>query len=185
MGNTLSILLIAFTELSNELYALFDNSNLFLLSISSFLSFAFIFYLYLFYFYRMSRNRILLFYLLSSIPMIIQFVIGHHPESFQSYDRAFYSISLMLLSMTDIYFVIAGRVKYSSSRLLLAYTILIFYSFETIVSIPTNFLINGDIELTVWIWFLRAVALQSYYVALIIFIKNSDRIRPSVLLGTR
>ncbi len=160
-------------------------NTMYLRSISPFVSFSFIMYLYLNFFYKIDKKRIIVFLLISLLPLLIQFNTGHNPISYQSYDRMIYSMFLMALSMRDIYLIIAGKVSYSKLRLFLGNAILLFYSFETLVSIPSNFLLNGEQDLVLWIWSLRAIVLQCYYVALIIFIKNSGRISSSFLLDSR
>lgn len=170
-------------ELFSQIYPLLaEASNVYLISISSFINFTYLLYLYLIYFYILKWKKVKWILLVGLIPLGIQFIIDYRDpfSPFQPYDKTLYSLFLLILGMFDIYLTIAGKVKYSRVRLLLSTSILIFFSIEFILSIPSSYLVIGKRELVAGFWFFRALILQAYYIILILFVVNSDRIISSL-----
>ncbi|WP_375560886.1 hypothetical protein ACE193_24840 [Bernardetia sp. OM2101] len=105
----------------------------------------------------------------------MQFIFELDTINFNSYDRAIYSFAVMLLSMVDIYFMVGGKIKFSKSRMLLNNTVLVFFALDTLLAVSNNYLVSENIELVAWFWFLRALALQVYYISLIYYLQKDGK----------
>ena len=164
-------LLLFMVELVGQLYPkVTQNSNLFLFSFSSFIHFYFLCFLYLVYFNKVDFKKYLMIVLLFVAPMVINTIINHSIASFNSYDRVIYSFSIMLLVLGDTYILFKGKTLYTRIRIILNNTVLIFFALDTFLAIPSNYLVNENMELVAWFWFLRAIILQVYYSILIYYL---------------
>lgn len=169
-------LLLLIELFSKQLGSAFENNNLIVFSISSYLHFAFLSCIYFRLFSKSHYIWLFLYLIIGVLPAII-FNANNlkSTEEFQSYDRAIYNIVIMSYSLILIYNTLTTGEERKKVLLFNSATLL-FFALDTFLAIATNYLIHANLDLVVWFWFVRAICLQLFYVSLIYLIWPDGRI---------
>lgn len=142
---------------------LFGTQNLYLFSISSYLHFAFLSVIY----FKNLLNVPLRVYLPIIAIGILPLLWGLHFQStavgFQSFDRSFYSFSIMIYALYYWYWLIKKERLQRNSQFHFNVAVIAFFSMDAFLAVGANFLVNESLILVAGFWIVRALLLLFYY----------------------
>lgn len=167
-------------ELFSQKIGVILHNNLLLFSISSFFHFLFLTFIYTYRLFGITRFKLLLIIVLGSIPLCISSWSSDSTSTFQSYDRLFYDLIIILYTLVFYYKIILGS-EWSKHAILLNGAGLLFFALDLFLAAATNFLVNQNLELVSWFWTGRAICLQFFYGLLIYYLWKDGKTpqRPS------
>lgn len=145
--------------------------NIFLFSLAFFIHFLFLTRIYLYNFIKTKRIIVNVIILFGILPMIITHLfVENSPQSYVSYDRAFYSFFITLLSLLYFNVIILKPTEIPKHYIVINTSVLLFFSVDTFLALATNYLIQEKFIRTVgWFWLGRALLLQFFYISLIYY----------------
>lgn len=173
-GNALLLsylIAILLLEGASYYYAEYDSErlNIFLFHLSGFVHFSFIALCYLFYF---EPNRRIKYFVLIGVGfalLLFSSTAYHGTASFHLYTNVFYSLAAMSFSFSYFMLLILRGTKPQAFELFLNGAVLVFFAYDAIISLSSNFLVNEHLNLVAPFWVLRTLLLQLFYVSLINF----------------
>jgi len=168
--------ILAFETMGRVYPKLMNQSNLFVLSLSSFVHFAFLGYLYGYYFYRIKLTTLAWIIGLGMLLALRNLNFLPEVSTFNTYDRAVYSFLMMLMALWTMYGLITRKLILSKRTISLNLAVFIFFTIDAFLALPTNYLVNTPKEVVVFFWLTRALALQAYYIVLIQYLWQTGKI---------
>lgn len=161
-------LYIAFISIV-EILSLFEVSSMTLFSLSYYIHVAFLVFYFSEYHLKVRKKVSLLLLLVLLFPMIYILTTNADPISYESYDRLFYSLCIVVLALSML-------VKYYSQKLnstpyLVSFLLmmLLYFSLDFVIALSTNYLINEHLSIVGWVWLFRVLCISAFYIALILF----------------
>lgn len=89
--------------------------------------------------------------------------------SFQVYGNVLYNLFILSFSLSYFIRVVLKGIKPQKHDLILNSAILLYFSFDSVISLSSNFLINEHLNLVAPFWLIRTALLQLFYLSLIHF----------------
>jgi hypothetical protein len=158
-------------EISQIVIGAHLETNTFFMFISVFfIQFLFLTYFYFSTVFQLSpakRNTILF---IGLLPFLVYALPDSYGSFLQYYARAPYSFTIMVYSLMYFYALINGSITTINSRNILNGTVLLFFTLDLFLALGFMFMITENLlQLNAWFWFIRAIFLQLFYIALIYY----------------
>lgn len=162
---------ILLLEAISYYYSEFDSKrlNIFLFHLSGFVHFSFIALCYLWYFEREKRVKYAVLIGLGFVLMLITSSAYNGTADFHMYGNVLYNLAVISFSFSYFMILILKGIKPQRFELFLNGAILVYFSYDAIISLSSNFLVNEHLDLVAPFWLFRTVLLQLFYVSLINF----------------
>lgn len=141
--------------------------NIFLFHLSGFIHFFFIVLIQSSYFNRKARIKTILFILIGLLLLIPNLFVYDGVDNFQLYENIIYNLLIVSFSFSYFLFMILSGEKPKPLELFFNSAILVFFTFDAVISLSSNFLVNEHISLVAPIWLFRTFLLQIFYVSII------------------
>lgn len=143
--------------------------NIFLFHLSGFVHFSFIALCYLWYFEREKRIKYAVLVGLGFLLLLVTSSGYDGPANFHLYGNVLYNLAVISFSFSYFMMLILKGIKPPRFELFLNGTILVYFSYDAVISLSSNFLVNEHLNLVAPFWLFRTVLLQLFYVSLINF----------------
>lgn len=165
------VLALILTELTAVYMSDFhsERANIFLLYFSGFIHFLGVILIVNEYFNPDKRKYRLLFIPFGIVLLFQSFYSYSGFNSFQVYGNVLYNLIILSFSLSYFIRVLVRGINPKRHDLILNSTILIYFSFDSVISLSSNFLINEHLDLVAPFWLIRTVLLQLFYLSLIHF----------------
>jgi hypothetical protein len=150
--------------------------NIFLFHLSGFVHF---FFITLCYYYYFDRGKKLVYILVLSIGFILLLVNStayNGTETFHLYTNVLYNLAVVALSFLYFIGIVINGIRPQKFELFFNSIVLIYFSYDAIISLSSNFLINEHLDLVAPFWLFRTLLLQLFYVSLINFAWQTGKI---------
>jgi hypothetical protein len=141
--------------------------NLPILSISAFIHFAFLTYFFYSDFFDSKHIYKYIILGLGISPLIILYPTMNSSRDYQAYSTFIYDFVIVICIF--IFYLKKMKVPQNYDKRIDRFIncALLYFSFDLFLSISSNYLVNESLILVAGFWFLRAILLQLYYVAII------------------
>lgn len=161
-------LYIAFISII-EILSLFEINSMTLFSLSYYIHVAFLVFYFSEYHLKVRKKVSFLLLLALLFPMIYILTTNADSISYESYDRLFYSLCIVVLALSML-------VKYYSQKLnstpyLVSFLLmmLLYFSLDFVIALTSNYLINEHLSIVGWVWLFRVLCISAFYIVLILF----------------
>lgn len=147
-------------EITGELIL---TNNIILFSLSALFNFIFIFS-----FFRINNFK----YLIFSIPIIHLVTIIILPNVIEEHSndiRLFYNFLILLMAILIVKRILLNEKNLKIKSIIFPFIVVFFFSLDFFLGIPFDFLTQQSLEVVAFFWFLRAIALQCFYISIIYF----------------
>lgn len=152
--------------------------NIFLFHLSSFVHF---FFIALCYYYYFERSRWLKYTVIISIGFILLLLINpmayEGTQNFHLYTNVLYNLAVVAFSFLYFIGIVIKGIRPQPFELFFNSVVLVYFSYDAIISLSSNFLINEHLDLVAPFWLFRTLLLQLLYVSLINFSWQTGKIR--------
>lgn len=162
---------ILFLESSSYYFAEYGSQklNIFLFHLSGFVHFAFIALCYLFYFGHWSKLKYFTLIAIGFVLMLVGSFAYREPGAFHLYGNIFYNLAVMSFSFSYFMMLIAKGMKPRPFEFFLNAAVLLYFAYDAVISLSSNFLVNENLDLVAPFWLFRTLLLQLFYISLINF----------------
>lgn len=146
-----------------------SRGNLFLIDLSALIHFSFIFQIYRLRWNSKIRKYQPVIFSLGALPILWGFGNAPNTAQFQSYASLIYDVAIVCIGFLMVFQTLRIRDGILKHERFLIGMILMCFSFDTLVSLTSNFLINERLHWVAPIWIARAFLFLLFYVSLIHF----------------
>lgn len=158
------VLLIGF-----EALALFWIDSIWLLPISSYVHLSFLTRIFLVAPKRIKVKTQILLVSLLSLPLCYELFQGYSIEDYSPFSYLFYDFCMVVLMLYLLYLNLQKSTQKINIPYVLIFVTIVYFSFDFIVAVTSNYLINEHVNLVGWIWLFRAVCLTTFYFFMVKF----------------
>ncbi|MFY0603167.1 MAG: hypothetical protein JXQ93_04405 [Flavobacteriaceae bacterium] len=155
-----------------EILSLFEINSMTLFSLSYYIHIAFLISYFFEYHLKIGKKIILLLLIILLIPMIYVLNTNTGSYSYESYDRLFYSLCIVLLALIMLVRYYSQKLINSSYLVPFLLILLLYFSLDFVIALTTNYLINEHLSIVGWVWLFRVICISIFYIILILFSVN-------------
>jgi hypothetical protein len=166
----IDLFLFYFTVLIGfEVLALFWIDSIWLLPTSSYVHVFFLTFFFFIYVLQFKQRNVLLLSFVLALPLLYELSQGYSIVKYDPFSYLFYDFCIVVLMLYLLYRNLQQTEEKVKVPYALIFVTIVYFSFDFVVAVTSNYLINEHLNLVGWVWLLRAFCLTTFYFFIVKF----------------